>query len=58
MSRAMSWGYGKYELEEHHIAKARHIVAVHEQGEENDNLVDALQNRDDAEVQRILSEEF
>ena len=25
---------------------------------ENDNLVDALQNRDDAEVQRILLEEF
>jgi len=25
---------------------------------ENDDLVDALQNRDDAEVQRILLEEF
>ena len=25
---------------------------------ENDALVEALQNRDDAEVQRILSEEF
>jgi hypothetical protein len=25
---------------------------------ENDNLVDALQNKDDVEVQRILLEEF
>ena len=32
----VDWGYGEYELEKHHIAKARHIVAVHEQGEENE----------------------